>query len=67
MLFTITSPHNLVKSSLKKIAVEVLELGGNLLIIFALSFRDGQLKRTKVKPELRQQKQEDFAQMLKVD
>ena len=24
MLFTITSPHNLVKSSLKKIAVEVL-------------------------------------------
>ena len=52
---------------MKKIAVEVLELGGNLLIIFALSFRDGQLKRTKVKPELRQQKQEDFAQMLKVD
>ena len=31
------------------------------------SLRDGQLKRTKVKPELRQQKQEDFAQMLKVE
>ncbi|CAB3998127.1 Glycerol-3-phosphate acyltransferase 4 [Paramuricea clavata] len=45
-----------------RVKADIARQGGLVDLIW-----DGQLKRTKVKPELRQQKQEDFAQMLKVD
>ena len=61
------SPVNVqvVSSSPREIIVEKLLARQSY---FHVRFpRDGQLKRTKVKPELRQQRQEDFAQTLKVD
>jgi hypothetical protein len=64
-----TAPPNpnvqVVSSSPREIIVEKLLARQSY---FHVRFpRDGQLKRTKVKPELRQQRQEDFAQTLKVD
>ncbi|XP_046851674.1 glycerol-3-phosphate acyltransferase 4-like [Xenia sp. Carnegie-2017] len=44
-----------------RVKADIARQGGLVDLIW-----DGQLKRSKVKPELRQQKQEDFAQMLKV-
>ena len=37
------------------------------LFVFFSVFRDGQLKRTSVKPEFKQQRQEDYASTLKID
>lgn len=45
-----------------RVKADIARQGGLVDLIW-----DGQLKRTQVKPELRQRKQEDFAQMLKVD
>ena len=41
-------------------------LNSRLFFLFAI-FRDGQLKRTSVKPEFKQQRQEDYASTLKIE